>query len=110
MRGDAPLHPPRMGGGLRTPALWLRLGPAAPSPRDGGATGTAGPGWAVGAAAGSAGRRRPGLGGAGSAGRVTVSSRPAAAVRCSSCGRDTSRARMAVDSVILVTGISTSVA
>jgi hypothetical protein len=48
-----------------------------------------------------------GLGGAGSGGwREAESSRSAAAVRCSSCGRDTSRARMAVDKVIFVTGMN----
>jgi hypothetical protein len=51
-----------------------------------------------------------GSGGGVSAGRVTVSSRSAASARCSACGRDTSRARMAVDSVILVIGMYASVA
>jgi hypothetical protein len=52
-----------------------------------------------------------GLGGRGVSGwRGAEASRAAASVRCSSCGRDTSRARMAVDTVILVIGMYTSVA
>jgi hypothetical protein len=64
-----------------------------------------GAGFAVGAA--EAGD----LGGAGvSAWRGAEASRAAASVRCSSCGLDTSRARIAVDSVILVIGMYPSVA
>jgi len=50
------------------------------------------------------------LGGVGSGWRVTFSSRSAASARCSAWGRDTSRARIAVDSVIFVTGMFSSVA
>jgi hypothetical protein len=62
--------------------------------------------------AAAAGRGGAGLGGGGGGSdwRVTAASRSAAAVRCSSCGRDASLARMAVDSVIFVTGMCPSVA
>jgi hypothetical protein len=57
------------------------------------------------------GEEAAGLGAAeGSGWRGAEASRAAASVRCSSCGRDTSRARMAVDSVILVIGMYPSVA
>jgi hypothetical protein len=70
-----------------------------------GGIGTGRAGFAVGA------EDAAGLGAAeGSGWRGADASRAAASVRCSSCGRDTSRARMAVDSVILVIGMYASVA
>lgn len=75
--------------------------------------GMAGPGWIAGTEGPallvwSVGG--PGLGGGASAWRVTASSRSAARASCSARGRDTSRARIAVDNVIFMTGMSPSVA